>query len=243
MIRTTASYFSIGSLAIFVGLPMLWMELDGRARLAAILPPPEWAAHATPEDRLEVPGYEIAYWADPNARYSVTGSKRKNKPVAIVVHYTTVQPVLEVVDYGHRPDFSRGGHVYGYHFYLGRGGGIAQGAPLTMRTNHIKSSHHPQRRPTASHLWSGNTIGISLIGGCDPLLRPNWRRWGRCGGEYITPAQLRAGLALVHAIQKRFGIACDQVYGHGDLQTDRASYEGATLTRLSRATCANAADH
>ena len=160
---------------------------------------------------------------------------------AVVVHHTSVRPVLDVVAYGHRRDFSRGGHVYGYHFYVGRGGGIVQGAPLGKRTNHIKSRARPQRRRTARHLWSANTIGISLVGGCDPLLAPNWRRWAACSREYLTEAQLKAGLALIRAIGDRFNIPCVEVYGHGDLQTDRARFEGATLTRLARAACEIAA--
>ncbi len=182
-------------------------------------------------------GRRVVYWADPEARYAIYATQKKAPPVAIVIHHTRVKPVLDVVAYGHLRDFSRGGHSFGYHFYIGRGGGIVQGAPLSRRTNHIKSSARPQRKTVARHLWSANTIGIALIGGCDSLLMPDWRRRHGCSGEYVTRAQLEAGLAVVRALQARFDMACDEVYGHGELQTDRADFEGATLTRMARDGC------
>jgi N-acetyl-anhydromuramyl-L-alanine amidase AmpD len=233
-----ASYsLSIALLAFCVVIPSTWSYLDGRARVADVAPPAVWVEAAKPHQRFEMAGREVAYWADPNARYGIHATRKKAAPVAIVIHYTRVRPVLDVVAYGHLRDFSRGGHSYGYHFYIGRGGGIVQGAPLSRRTNHIKSSARPQRKAVARHLWSGNTIGIALIGGCDSLLMPNWWRQRGCSGEYVTRAQLGAGLAVIRALQARFDIACEEVYGHGDLQTDRARFEGATLTRLARAGC------
>lgn len=228
---------SVGLLLLVATVPAAWHYLDGRAKLVLVSAPAGWLSAAGPDDRLVVAGHDIVYWANPDARYSIGATRRKQAPRAVVVHYTYVRPVLDVVAYGHRRDFSRGGHVYGYHFYIGRGGGIVQGAPLGKRTNHIKSRARPQRTSTARHLWSANTIGISLVGGCDPLLAPNWRRWAMCSGEYLTDKQLQAGLAVIRALQQRFNIACGEVYGHGDLQTDRASFEGATLTRLARAGC------
>ena len=68
-------------------------------------------------------------------------------------------------------------------------------------------------------------------------LRPSWRRLARCSDEYTTKRQLRAGLASIRALQARYDIDCGEVYGHGELQTDRAAFEGATLTRLARETC------
>ena len=212
--------------------------LNTRARLAPSPPPLAWAETASETDRLDVGGYDVVYWANPDAGYANVATKRKKKPVAVVVHYTSVKPVLRLVEYGQRKDFSRGGGSYGYHFYVGRGGGIAQGAPLSKRTNHIKSQRRPQRTKTARHLWSGNTIGVSLVGGCDWLLRPNWRQLTTCTGEYVTPEQLDAGLAVIRALQTRYEIPCEAVFGHGELQTDRAMFEGETLTKLARAGCA-----
>ncbi len=237
MLRSFAKNFSVGAVVAVSAIVIAWVQLEGRARLDDAAPPTAWLEQAGPNDVLAIPGYTVQYWADPDARYSVRGSKRKKKPVAIVVHYTGVRPVLDLVSYGHRRDFSRGGHAYGYHFYVGRGGRIAQGAPLSKRTNHIKSSRRRQRRPLARHLWSANTIGISLVGGCDPLLRPNWRRWHMCSGEYITNRQLAAGLAVIRALQDRYEMDCNDVYGHGQLQSDRAPFEGAKLVSLARMDC------
>ena len=232
-----SSGFNLSLLALAVVVFWAVSFLNSRARLAPVLPPVEWAETAKEGDQLVVEGYPIAYWANPKAGYANVATKRKKKPAAIVVHYTAVKPVLRVVEYGHRKDFSRGGGSYGYHFYVGRHGGIAQGAPLSKRTNHIKSKRRPQRTKTARHLWSGNTIGVSLVGGCDWLLRPNWRRLTTCTGEYISDAQLAAGLAVIRALQERYDMPCDAVFGHGQLQTDRAPFEGATLTALARAGC------
>ena len=48
----------------------------------------------------------------------------------------------------------------------------------------------------------------------------------------------RAGLAVVRALQRKFAMKCDQVFGHGDLQFDRQSFEGVRLSRLARRVCA-----
>lgn len=44
-------------------------------------------------------------------------------------------------------------------------------------------------------------------------------------------------MAAARAIIDRFGIACDHIAGHGDIQTDRASFEGATLRDAIKAEC------
>jgi hypothetical protein len=42
---------------------------------------------------------------------------------------------------------------------------------------------------------------------------------------------------VIRALQARYGMRCTEVYGHGDLQTDRQSFEGYRLSRLARAAC------
>lgn len=216
--------------------------LRERALLVPDPAPEAWVDAAKPEDRIEVPGHDILYWGNPNARYSVHGTKGLEKPAGIVVHFTRVRPVLHFVRYGHARDFRRGGGSFGYHFYIGRRGGIVQGAPLSRRTNHIKSTKKLQRTRIARHLWNGNAIGISLVGGCDSLLRPAWRNFSECGSEFVTPEQLRSGLALIRAIQEKYDIPCEEVYGHGELQTDRVNFEGEKLTRSARASCPSDVD-
>ena len=235
--RGTSASFNVLSLFMILLVISTGAYLETRARLAAIEPPQDWAEKAKPSELLSVPGWKVAYWGDPDAGYAKFATRRKKKPVAIVVHFTKVVPVLAVLRYGHLKDFSRGGGSYGYHFYVGRGGGIAQGAPLSKRTNHIKSKRRRQRTKTAKHLWSGNTIAVSLVGGCDWLLRPKWRGSAACSAEYSTEAQLKAGLAVIRALQERYDIPCKEVYGHGQLQTDRQNFEGGMLTRIARGTC------
>ena len=211
--------------------------LDQRARWSGDPAPLLWLRAAKSGDKLDVPGYDVAYWGNPDARYSKYATRRRKKPRAIVVHYTSARPVRALVEYGHRSDPMRGNASFGYHFYIGRDGNIVQGAPLSRRTNHIKFFRNPKRTDVAKYLWSGNTIGVSLIGGCDPLMRPNWKNWRHCTDEYTTKAQLKAGLAVIHALQSRYKMKCPEVYGHGDLQTDRLPFEGYRLSRLARKSC------
>ena len=234
--RASAGLSWLTILVVAAGLGFQWF-LDGRARWSGDRAPEAWLRAAVEGDRLALEGREIAYWGNPDARYSGYATRRKSTPVAIVVHYTAARPVKSLVDYGHRRDIGRGGASFGYHFYIGRDGAIVQGAPLAKRTNHIKFRTNPRRTETARYLWSGNTIGVSLVGGCDPLMRPNWRAWHLCSEEFVSDEQLDAGLAVIRALQARYGMRCTEVYGHGDLQTDRQSFEGYRLSRLARAGC------
>ena len=69
------------------------------------------------------------------------------------------------------------------------------------------------------------------------MMRPDWNAWRRCSEEFTTKVQLRAGLAVVRALQQKFSMKCDQVFGHGDLQYDRQTFEGVRLSRLARRVC------
>lgn len=240
MIRLVWHVFGFATFLGVLGATLFgWYWLAERGGWFDPKAPPAWRANASPAAVLSVPDYRVAYWGKPDARYSVYATRRREKPVAIVVHFTYFPHSLYgLVRYGHRRDFGRGGGSFGYHVYIGWTGKIVQGAPLTKRTNHIKSQRRPQRTDVGKHLWSGNTIGISLIGACNPVRAPRWGNMRRCSRETPTNAQLEAGLAVIRALQRRFGMACGEVYGHGDLQTDRDSFEGATLTRLARLACA-----
>jgi len=228
--NSLATVLSVLALLAFAGWGALLLKREPA-------PPGAWREAAGASDVLEVADHRVAYWGNPTAPYSRYATRGRQKPVAVVVHFTYPKPLIRFVKYGHTRDPRRGNASFGYHFYVGRDGRIVQGAPLSRRTNHIKSTRRAERAGTARNLWSGNTVGISLVGGCDPGQLPQWDNATRCAGESVTPAQLRAGLAVIRALQTRYDMACDAVYGHGQLQTDRQEFEGLTLTELAQVDC------
>jgi N-acetyl-anhydromuramyl-L-alanine amidase AmpD len=152
----------------------------------------------------------------------------------VVFHYTENRPALQFIRYQHNGDDNRGG-AFGYHFYCDRKGNAYQGAPLSVRTNHIKPTGHRQRK-TAWRYWSSsNTVGIGMVGGC--WRDPNKRKpiTASCDGERLTEPQKRCGMAIARALQDRFHLEHDHVAGHGDLQNDRSDFEGSTLTAVMQA--------
>lgn len=232
-----SSFLSFLAVAVFAFGIWSMQYLAGRATWSGEAAPVAWSEGAKADDVFQIEGHTISYWGDPEARYSSYATRKRRPPVAIVVHFTAAKPVKNLVTYGHVSDPNRGGASFGYHFYIGRDGHIVQGAPLSRRTNHIKFKTNKKRRDTARHLWSGNTLAVSLVGGCDPLMRPRWGAWQQCSEEYVTGEQLQAGLTLIRALQAKFALKCDEVYGHGDLQFDRESFEGMRLSRLARGAC------
>ncbi len=193
-------------------------------------PPQAWRNKASKKDLLYVPGYQVAYWGNPKAKYS---SKPHLKFRAIVTHYTIDRPALNFVKYGHSYDKKRGGS-FGYHFYVDRDGNIYQGAPLSRRTNHVKPPSHKQRRKIARYVSNSTAIGISFVGGCAKTA--DIKKW-RCLHERTTKAQIKAGVAVAQALQKRYGLKCSAVFGHGELQHDRESFEGKELAAAIRRRC------
>lgn len=198
-------------------------------------PPHAWREAARGSDVLAVPGTPIAYWGRIDAPYGDRVTRHAKAPLAIVVHFTDETPAVTLVEYGHRADPHRGNAAYGYHFYIDRAGRVLQGAPLGVRTNHVKPSHAGERVGATTHLDGSNTIGVALIGACrSPPLSPITYR---CPSDQPTAAQVASGLAVVAALQQRFSMPCTAIYGHGELQTDRKSFEGQTLTERQRRRC------
>lgn len=225
-------------IAMSVGLSLFtWWLLSDRGGWREGAPPANWRETAPAHDKLAVAEREVIYWGRPDARYSGYATRYKQKPVAVVVHHTLPKTPLSLVKYGHRRDPSRGNASFGYHFYIARDGRIFQGAPMSRRTNHVKYFKNTKRTGTAKHIWSGNAIGVSLVGACDPWRTPLKGKWFQCAKETIPKAQLEAGLAVIKALQMRYGMDCQEVWGHGALQTDRKDFEGETLTKLARAQC------
>ncbi len=194
-------------------------------------PPPGWRDRAKSSDILQVPGYTVQYWGKPSARYS---RHPRHKFKAIVTHYTLDRPPLNLVKYGHNYDRRRGGS-FGYHFYIAKDGSIFQGAPLSRRTNHIKRPGHKQRRKTSpKYMSNSNSVGITAVGAC---VRVDVKRKWRCAREQLTGAQIRAGKAVVKALQRKLKLPCTAIYGHGEMQRDRATFEGSTLAEIVRSGC------
>ena len=200
-------------------------------------PPKSWRLQAQPRDILFIEDREVVYWGRPDATYSRYATRSKMRPAAIVVHFNLPRTTTSLIRYGHSSDPTRGNASYGYHFYIDRDGKILQGAPLSRRTNHVKFRTNPKRRPAARYVWSGNSIGISLVGACDPLKAPLAGHRLQCARETPTKAQLAAGMVLIRALQKRFHMTCKAVFGHGELQFDRQSFEGLTLSKMARTAC------
>lgn len=236
--RIAAASFPIAIL-VFVAIGFVIAERGGWFDPE---PPAEWRDTAEASDVLQIEGREIIYWGRPDARYSNYATRKQKRPRGIVIHYTLPKRPADIVKYGHIRDFGRGGGSFGYHFYISATGKIYQGAPLSKRTNHIKYISNARRTDVAKHLWSGNTIGISLVGGCDPMLAPVPGNPLACAHETVTGAQVEAGLAIIRRLRELYEIPCGEVYGHGDLQTDRLSFEGETLTKLAREDCKQEAE-
>ncbi|MFG1418298.1 N-acetylmuramoyl-L-alanine amidase [Xanthobacter sp. V0B-10] len=161
-------------------------------------------------------GIQLRYAGIPGAPYGRTASANAKPFRGIVLHYTgSNSTVDEAVAYGLKDDPERGG-AFGYHFYIGRDGEVVQAAPMEKRTNHVKDPSSTQR--VRGDLSNADAIGISLVG----------------DGEHPTPAQIESARKLGQSLMTTYGIKTDHVFGHGELQVDRAGNEGTTLARILR---------
>ena len=208
-------------------------------------PPVDW--RDDPNDVLTVPGYRVAYWGRPLGDHNETSALPSHKVEygkhvsreaqsfrGIVIHFNRPLPAIRLVEYQHNGDRGRGGS-YGYHFYVTRSGDIIQGAPLSVRTNHVKPASHSQRKAgVAKGLDSRNLVGISGVGACGLSSKA---ATSRCVSWNATPSQEAAIRANVKALQTRYNLPCRNVWGHGELQHDRRSFEGTELAERIRASC------
>ena len=194
--------------------------------------PATWIKAARRGDIMSVPGHTVAYWADPKGPYGARVTRQRRRVAGIVIHFPVSTRLMPSVFYGHRRDRQRGGGVFGYHFYLGGQGQIVQGAPLTRRTNHVLGAGSSKRRPNAAVGHdSRDLIGIATVGACVRGSGP------MCTHESLTDAQRAATLALVAALQERYKLPCDAIWGHGEMQTNRLPFEGRTIATEVRARC------
>lgn len=243
--RTDAADYAIVGLviasAIAIGLWMGGVKIPVSIPQVRMLPPieqppPEWREKAKPGDALEVPGFDVAYWGRGDSEYGDHASRKAEPFRALVYHYNVDKPAVNLVKYQHEGDRKRGGH-YGYHVYVDKAGRIYQGAPLGVRTNHIKHySDKHRKKGVAPNVWNANSIGVSAVGGC--VLQAGTSITSvRCEREELTPRQARAMLAVGREIMRRYDIPCAAVYGHGDLQHDRSDFEGSTMAAAIKSDC------
>jgi hypothetical protein len=158
----------------------------------------------------------LAYWGNPRIKFS-RAPRRKVRGIVVHCNYPcpdgrtkkqrkegvpffcasrppSAKRALTLVKYLHNGDRERGGH-FGYHVYVAQDGNVIQGAPLTRTTNHIKGPKSPMRRPGApSWLSNSTTIGVSIVGACDPSYSRDRER--------VTVRARNAAVQVVEAIQK-----------------------------------------
>jgi len=152
---------------------------------------------------FETSEVNIIYAANPSAPYGINATKQAQPFQYILLHHTGGNVSLEsAVRYGQTVDKVRGGS-FGYHFYIGPNGRIAQGAPLSRRTNHVKSRAF-RRGPLG--LQNFNAIGVSVVS----------------SGSY-TGAQVESLTKIVRALQKTYDIPNERIFGHGEVQSNRGN--------------------
>ena len=147
--------------------------------------------------------------------YGRSATTRKQPYAGIVAHHPFVPKTTsarDVVRITHTPDGKQ--NYFGYHFVVGRNGTIYQAAPLaSKRTNHIKPPTSSKRKSEGRDLSNSNAIGISFVGA------------SHNPGQAPTAEQSSAGLALVAALRRIYGVSLP-VYGHGEIQSDKQATEG-----------------
>ena len=159
-------------------------------------------------------GLDIIYKGSDDSPYGVSATRNKKDFEAIIIHHTSPKQSTDwYVKYQIRGDSERGGH-FGYHFYISPEGKIIQGAPLTKRTNHISPKSSIRKRRS---IQNTNAIGITCVGAGLPQ------------GFSPTNMQVAVAYDLVFALCDVFSIPFGEVYGHGEIQTNRHRTEGASI--------------
>lgn len=158
---------------------------------------------------------DIRDMSDPDFHYGKSATRGKQPFKGIIFHHTKANSSHDAewyANYGQTVDPGRGG-AFGYHYYIDKDGQIVQGAPLDKRTNHVK--------PTVDvGLSNRNAIGISLIG---------------AEGGRETEAQMTSALKLGQALQSKYGLDPQSVFGHGEVQPEsRQDSEGKAAAEALR---------
>jgi hypothetical protein len=220
-------------------------------------PDPKWLKAAKASDVLTIPGYGVEYWARAKSKRVAYGKKvtKNKKPYSGVVLHWTIGPTERFINrYGMKNVHDRwtvamvrNGHRYdneknstnGYTAYVSATGKVYQGAPLSIRTNHVRSALWFGRKDAGSAHDGRDLIGVGIIGSCE--LKPKKIRKNNydCARESITPKQRLAVLATVKEVMRRFSIPCVNIWGHGELQVSRNELEGLSLAKEVRSACSD----
>jgi len=182
-----------------------------------------FVASASSDGKLLIAGGTppIEYRISDGCPYSQSASSSPRRFAHIVIHHTS--PKFDTdwyVRYQIKGDKIRGGH-FGYHFYISPEGRIVQGAPLSKRTNHI-SGDKKVRLDLGKDASNRNAIGISCVGA------------GTEAGFFPTPIQIKMSLLLAEKLRAIYGIPQQQVYGHGEIQSNRMPSEGGSVAKMIR---------
>jgi len=161
-------------------------------------------------------GLNIEYRGSDQCPYGKSATKNKKDFSYIVIHGNDRKHDTEwLIQYQIDGDPGREGH-FGYHFYIDPNGTIYQGAPLTKRTNQVKSSSKI-RKNLGRKAYNTNSIGIS----CTDTMYSQ--------GYHPTDEQIKSMYDLVYALCNHFDIPFAHVFGHGEIQADRQKVEGTSL--------------
>ena len=170
--------------------------------------------------RLQGPG--VRYRGDARLKYGVNATKNRQAIRGLIIHHpasakgSSVHNLISLIN---RPRAD--GHMYGYHFVIDVDGAIYQCAPLTKRTNHIQPRH--KRREQGRELNNANALGLCFhLASHNPAMAPN-------------AAQIAAGRGLVAGLIKIYGPL--DVFGHGEIQTNRQAGEGRAFAKMIRVGC------
>lgn len=166
-------------------------------------------------------GLQIDYRGVDTCPYGRSASRNQKPFAGIVLHHTSpVHSTEWYVQYQIDGDPARGGH-FGYHFYISPAGLIYQGAPLTKRTNHV-SPTASVRRSFGSIVQNVNAIGITCA------------RAGTDTGFNPTDAQVQNCKTLAFALCDTFNLPFANVFGHGEVQSNRVASEGKSIASAIR---------
>ena len=171
---------------------------------------------------LSLDGAAIHYCGQSGCDYGRLATKAKEAFAAIILHHNPPHRSRDwLMAYQINGDPTRGGH-FGYHFYIEQDGVVYQGAPLTVRTNHVKGLGYRVRTDIGRIAQNSNAIGITCVGAEEPE------------GSAPTVCQKTTTLSLVQGLFAVFGIPREHVFGHGEVQSDRHPTEGAALAQQIR---------